>query len=300
MTRAPLWLCAALALSGCGAPSLQPLSASALKDWDELASYTDEQALAAAEADGRLAKHRVGRGELGRRSLDLITVEGLTDGAVQDLAVYCDVVRVDAEAERKPIAFLATLRDPATANSGGLTRGKLLLVVPERQLTGYTCDQAGTYLFYLRLPDGSAGLYAIARAAEGEAIDDFVEGQRWSSVVKRLERAVATGAALEQIRDEIACVEAIPFPEDRAAAEPLLETYVRELAQRADTIEAAWSGASLARRVVLTREAVDLAGAAAILPTRRFAQLAERLRPEVDAQLAEAAARAERERRGFS
>jgi hypothetical protein len=293
---------------GCASSSTPgPLATADLLDWQRLEAWADPAGVEAAQQSGVAARAVLEPITIAGRDLRRVVAEGLRGGEVRELTLVCERSLGQAERALRPWALVAAPHDGATMaaalDAAGASRGDLHSVIPERRLTAWRTALPGVYRLYERAPgaDGQAVLVGVARAPDDRALDDLLPGaRRWTAIARRVERAVATGAKLEQLREEVACVEAVPFEEERARVRPIFDVFTRELEQRRAAIEAAWPGADLAVRCKLAREAIDGAAAAQVLDDGRHRALAERLTAEVRAQLLEAADVAERERRDFA
>lgn len=284
-------------LCGCAASPPGPLATSDLLDWPRLEAWADPERVAVAQAEGAAARAAIEPLTLGERELRRVVAVGLRGGEVRDLTLVCERAVGQSDRALRPWALTAAPHDgPAMAvalDAAGATRGELLSIAPERRLTVWRTALPGVYRLYERGPGDQALLTGVARAPDDRALDDLLPGtRRWAAVARRVERAVATGAKLEQLREEVACVEAIPFEDERVRARPIFEVFARELEQRRAAVEAAWPAADLVERCRLAREAEDCALAARVLDDGRHRALADRLRAAVRSELEVAAEQA--------
>ncbi len=230
---------------------------------------------------------------LGDKSYELVELAA----AGGELALYCDAIRSDAEVRLSVAA--AAFRPSGGGGEGalagqGLSRGELFLVLPEERSAVYRAQGKKRHFLVYRRGEAGPELVALLHSERGFPIDNaFPGGMRWSSVEKRVARAVETGATLEQVREEVAFVQAVPFSEDREQAMGPFRVFVQEIEGRRQEIAGAWGAADLERRCELARRAAHLAAASQDLGDPRPAQLAQRLREEVLGQLDAALSAAE-------
>lgn len=237
---------------------------------------------------------------LGDKRYELVEVPA-AGGA---LALYCDAIRSDADVRLSVAA--AAFRPSGGGGEGalsaqGLSRGELFLVLPQERSAVYKAKGKRRHFLVYRRGEAGPELVALLQSQRGFPIDRaFPEGMRWSSVEKRVARAVKTGATLDQVREEVAFVQAVPFAEDREQAMGPFRIFVQEIEGRRQKIAAAWSEADLERRCELARRAAHLATASQDLGDPRPLQLAQRLREEVLGQLDAALAAAEQAEASFT
>ncbi len=281
-------LAAALLLaltSGC-ASHVAPLTLRDVAKGANVEAYADSKALAEAEGEGKLRRGANTKVKAGGRPVSVVTSH-LTDGEIREISVVCERGQADQREYLTPLATLAVPRDGAAdagafLSSAGLERRALVGFLPREKAALYETDKTDVFV---GIGPGSPPRLALVFKGETALLLDLGGVFRWKAVENRLKAAVAANAGLEQVRDEVACVELIPYQEDRAAAEPLVKTFQGALDQRAAEISAAWTNASLVDRCALAREVHDVVLASGKKPDERFASLEKRLRDELGDQL---------------
>lgn len=278
---------ATLAVAGCSgpakAPTLRELASGASVD-----AFADPEALERAEAAGRLRRLPEAREKAGGRPVTIVA-SAPNEGEVRELSVICERGQSDKRVRLTPLAVKALPRDRnADADQflkeAGLERRALVGFAPVERAAIYETSREQVFVAIGPGESGSAPRLAMLYRGDQAILLDLAGVKRWKAVENRLKQAVAVGATLEQVRDEVGFVALIPYAEERAAAEPLVRAFQGELDKRVVAVEGAWHGASLEERCALLREAQDLLGASKPAP-ERFVSLEKRLRDELCAQL---------------
>lgn len=285
MSRASLILLC-LMFSACGGGGVSALKGADVLDWDTIRPYSQTETLNESKGAGLLSSWSSRRVALKKRNYQCLSI--VPKGDYSKLELYCEAFGSVGDRKLDAKALVATPGAGVEAElmASGLKRTELFLIEPKSRVVVYKTQGADrVYLGYRRSGE-RAELVAVARTSAGVPVDPLFPGSvRWSSIQKRVARAIKTGATLDQVREEVAFASAVPFADDRKESMKAFQSFSKEIEKRAKALKTAWPKAALAERCDLSRRATALGQAARDLSRDDIQAMASGFRKELLGQL---------------